>query len=53
MGTSQGREQDAGGKKSERELSNIKAIQIEKSYDLEMKVSWVGPLGWIKSSRSS
>lgn len=52
MGTSQGRERDAGEKARERAIKHQSYSNFKRD-DLQMKVSWVGPLGWIKSSRSS
>ncbi len=52
MGTSQGRERDAGGKKREGAIKHQSYSNCKRD-DLQMNISWVGPLGWIKSSRSS
>ncbi len=48
MGTSQGREWDAGGKKREGAIKH-QSYSSCKMDDLQMKISWVGPLGWIKA----
>lgn len=44
MGTSQGRERDAGEKKREGAIKHQSYSNFKRD-DLQMKVSWVGPLG--------